>query len=209
MGKTVILIIVDRLSKQGHFIGLGSHFTAPQVADLFVREIVRLHGIPTSLISDRDPIFMSQFWRELSRLQGTKLAMSSAYHPQSDGQMERLNRYLEDYLRSFTAEQPRLWARYLPWAEWHYNTVWHSSIQMTPYQAVFGRVPPTLLDYITGATSVAAVDDLLSDHSHFLSTLKENLQKAQLQMKNQADSKRTDVSFSIGDWVFLKLQPFR
>lgn len=76
------------LAKHGHFIGLGPHFTAPQVAEIFVHEIVHLHNIPISLISDQDPIFMSQFWRELFRLQGIKLSMSSAYHPQSDGKTE-------------------------------------------------------------------------------------------------------------------------
>lgn len=207
-GKTVILVVIDRLSKQGHFIGLGSQFIALQVAEIFIREIVRIHGIPISLISYRDPVFMNQFWRELFRLQGKTLSMSSAYDPQIDGQTERLNRYLEDYLRSFTAEQPCHWFRYLPWAEWHYNTSWNSTIQTTHYDVVFGRPPPTLLDDVAGTTTVTAVDDLLADRSQLLCQLKENLHNAQLPIKNQADSKRTAISFEIGDWVFLRLQPF-
>lgn len=119
---------------------------------------MRLHGVPATLVLDCDPVFMSQFWLELFGLQGTKLSINSAYHPQSDGQTEILNMYLEDYLRSFTTKQPRLWFRYLLWAEWHYNTAWHSTIQMTLYEAVLGRTPPTLLDYMTDNTSVAAVD---------------------------------------------------
>lgn len=121
-GKTVILVVMDRLSKQAHFSAMPSKFTALQVAEIFARDIIRLHGVPVSLVSDRDPLFMSQFWKELFRLQGTQLSMSSAYHPQSDGQTEILNRYLEDYLRCFTSDHPRQWYHLLSWAEWHYNT---------------------------------------------------------------------------------------
>ena len=104
--KTTIVVVVDLLSKHAHFCALSSHFSAIQLADIFVKEITRLHGFPSSIISDRDPIFMSSFWRELFKLQGTMLSMSSSYHPQTDGQTEVLNRYLEDYLWSFTAENP-------------------------------------------------------------------------------------------------------
>lgn len=137
-GKTTVMVVVDRLSKQGHFSALGPTFTAPQVAELLVRDVIKLHGPPAQIISDRDPIFMSKFWRALFTLQGTMLATSSAYHPQTDGQTEVLNRYLEDYLRCFTSDHPRQWTKYLHWAEWHYNSSWHSAIKMTPYEAVFG-----------------------------------------------------------------------
>lgn len=90
-GKTVILVVVDLLTKQAHFSALPTHFTATLVAEVFIRDIVRLHGIPTSLVSDRDPLFLSQFWQELFQLQGTQLSMSSAYHPQTDGKTEILN----------------------------------------------------------------------------------------------------------------------
>lgn len=113
-GKTTILVVVDRLSKLAHFAALGATFTAPQVAETFIREVVKLHGMPAQIVSDRDPVFMSHFWKELFRLQGTLLATSSAYHPQTNGQTEVLNRYLEDYLHCFTSDNPRLWARLLP-----------------------------------------------------------------------------------------------
>lgn len=208
-GKTTILVVVDRLSKNAHFSALGPQSSAPQVASIFVRDIVRLHGFPTSIVSDRDPIFMSAFWKELFRLQGTSLAMSSAYHPQTDGQTEVLNRCLEDYLRCFVANQPRQWLSYLPWAEWHYNTSWHSAIKMTPYEAVYGRAPPSLLDYLTGASSVAQIDDLLTDRTAMIQVLRNNLQQAQQRMRAQADGHRRDVTFQVDDWVFLRLQPYR
>ncbi|GJZ19340.1 ty3-gypsy retrotransposon protein [Tanacetum coccineum] len=180
--KTTILVVVDYLSKHAHFAALGSSFTAVQVASVFVKEIMRLHGPPTTIFSNRDPIFMSSFWQELFRLQGTFLATSSAYHPQTDGQTEVLNRCLEDYLRS---------------------------IRMTPFEAIYGRSPPSLKDYLTGTSPVATLDDLLSTCTHLLDQLKSKLLKAQLRMKNLADMHRTAVEFKEDDWVFVKLQPYR
>lgn len=116
-GKTTILVIVDRLSKHAHFAALGPQFTAPQVAELLVLEVIKIHGIPAQIISDRDPVFMCSFWSELFTLQGTMFAHSSAYHPQTDGQTEVLNRCLEDYLRCFAADNPQSWSRFLSWAE--------------------------------------------------------------------------------------------
>lgn len=112
--KTAILVVVDRLTKHAHFSALSTPFTAPQVAAVFVRDIVRLHGFPSSIIYDRDPIFLSAFWKEIFHLQGTTLAMSSAYHPQTDGQMEVLNRCLENYLRSYVSDRPHEWLQICP-----------------------------------------------------------------------------------------------
>ncbi|MCH96095.1 hypothetical protein A2U01_0017078, partial [Trifolium medium] len=117
-GYEAVLVVVDRLSKYSHFILLKHPYNAKTIAELFVKEIVRLHGIPSSIISDRDPIFMSHFWMELFKLQGTNLKMSSAYHPETDGQTEMINMCLEGYLRCFASEQPKSWSHWLPWAEY-------------------------------------------------------------------------------------------
>lgn len=118
---------------------------------------------------------------------GTRLKMSSAYHPHTDGQTEVLNRYLEQYLRTFTADQPKLWSTYLHWAEYHYHTCYHSAIGMSPFQALYGQQPPTIPTYVSGTTSVQAVDEALTVRDALLQRLKENLTQARNRMKQLAD----------------------
>lgn len=134
---TSIMVVVDRLSKSANMIALSHPYTAKSVASLFITNIVKLHGIPNSIVSDRDPVFISSFWRELWRLSGTKLRMSSAYHPQT----EVVNRWLEQYLRCFVHQRPKQRSSLLPWAEYWYNTTYHASTGTTPFKAVYGRDP--------------------------------------------------------------------
>ena len=117
-GYEVIFVVVDRFNKYGHFLPLKHPYTAKTVADLFVNEIVRLHGYPKSIVSDRDKVFLSGFWKELFRLAGTQLNRSSTYHPQSDGQTKVVNRGVETYLRCFCGERPKEWIQWLHWAEY-------------------------------------------------------------------------------------------
>ncbi|KAL5570094.1 hypothetical protein UlMin_026669 [Ulmus minor] len=192
-GWDAILVVVDRLSKYAHFIGLKHPFSAVSVAGVFVREIVRLHGIPQSIISDRDRIFLSHFWTELFKLQGTTLKRSTAYHPQSDGQTEVVNRCLETYLHCFASGKPRSWARWLAWAEYWYNTSFHSSTRCTPFRALYGRDPPPLIRFERGTASVSLVEQLMEDRDAILDDLRMQLLRAQQRMKLQADQKRHHV----------------
>ena len=136
-GKDTILVVVDRLSKSAHFLALTHSFTAKIVAERFVEGVIKLHGLPKSIISDRDPIFISKFWQEFFQMLGTKLQLSSAYHPQTDGQTEVVNRCVKQCLRSMVHQWPRKWSNYLPWAELSYNTTYHASTGMTPFQALY------------------------------------------------------------------------
>lgn len=124
-GFTTILIVVDRYSKGTHLGVLPPKYSAHKVVSLFLDIVCKLHGFPHNLVSDRDPIFLSSFWRELFCLSDTKLRYSTTYHPESDGQTEVLNRTLEQYLRSFVHDRPTLWYSFLPLAEWSYNTSTH------------------------------------------------------------------------------------
>ncbi|KAL5775263.1 hypothetical protein ACOSP7_012820 [Xanthoceras sorbifolium] len=192
------MVVVDRLSKYCHFIPLRHPFTAVTVAKAFVFNVVKLHGIPQSIVSDRDKIFVSSFWSTLFKLQGTELKMSSRYHPQTDGQTEVVNRILEQYLHCFTADQPTKWIDCL-----------HSTTKMTPFEVVYGTPPPTLLPYVPGTTQVQAVEEYLSNRTTVLKELKRNLTLAQERMKKQADRGRREVQFEVGDFVYLKLHPYR
>ncbi|TYK23171.1 Ty3/gypsy retrotransposon protein [Cucumis melo var. makuwa] len=137
-GWEVILVVVDRLSKYAHFLTLKHPYTAKTVPEVFVKEVVKLHDYPKSIVSDRDKIFLSHFWTEMFRLAGTKLNRSSSYHPQTDGQTKVVNKSVEAYLRCFCGEKPREWSQWLHWAEYWYNTTYHGSIGVTPFQAVYG-----------------------------------------------------------------------
>ena len=123
-----ILVVVDKFSRLAHFIPLSHPFTAFQVAQAFVNNIYKLHGLPAAIVSDRDPIFTSILWKELFRLTHTELRMSTARHPQTDGQSERVNQCLETYLRCFVHACPTKWSQWLPLAEFWYNTSPHSAL---------------------------------------------------------------------------------
>ena len=200
-GNTCVFVIVDRFSKGVHLGMLPSHYTAQSVAQLFMELVGKLHGMPRSIVSDRDPLFVSKFWQALFCLSGTKLRMSSAYHPQTDGQMEVANRIIEQYLRAFVHRKPNSLGCFLLWAEWSYNTSVHSSTGMTPFEVTFGCKPPTFPQYLTGTVKVEAVDDLLSQREVVFTLLHQKLLKAQTHMKVVADGHRRDHEFQVGEWV--------
>lgn len=208
-GKTTIMAVVDRLSKYGHFVPLPATFTALTVAEAFIAHILKLHGPPKSIVTDRDPRFLHGFWQELHRLQGTSLAMSTAYHPQMDSQSEALNKCVEQYLHCYVADSPSDWVSMLPWAEYWYNTSFQTSAGMSPFQALYGRAPPTLARYVIDGSSHELVEQFFLHRDEVLHSLKANLLRAQGRMKKFADQKRTHVTLEAGDWAYVKLQPYK
>ena len=134
--------------------------------------------------------------------------MSTAYHPQSDGQTEVMSRILEQYLRAFVHAQPTNWYRYLTLSEWIYNTSLHSSSGLTPFQIIYGKPPPTLPHYLQGMSSNEAVDSLITSRQEIHQKLQRRFTKTQDTMKRLADAKRRDVTYTIGQWVYVKLRPF-
>lgn len=135
-GFIVIMVVVDRLSKYARFMPLKSDYSSKTLAEAFMHNVVKLHGMPKSIVSDRDKVFTSKFWQHLFQLQGTTLAMSSAYHPQTDGQSEVVNKCLEMYLRCFSFKNPKAWSKALTWAELWYNTALHSSLGMSSFKSL-------------------------------------------------------------------------
>ncbi|KAL4019190.1 hypothetical protein IC575_022834 [Cucumis melo] len=207
-GMNVIMVVVDRLTKYAYFITLKHPFSAKQVALTFIDKIVRRHGIPNSIITDRDKIFLSNFWRELFASMGTLLKRSTAFHPQTDGQTERVNQCLETYLRCFAMSTTQVGSVHTV-AELWYNTTFHASTKTTPFEAVYGRSPPPLLSYEDKKTTNNEVEILLKERDSALSALKENLTLAQNRMKKFLDLKRRELKLKVGEEVYLKLKPYR
>ena len=135
-GKSVILTVVDRFSKYAHFIALSHPYTASSVARTFFDGIVRLHGFPTSIMSDRDPVFTSHMWRDLFKLAGVQLHFSTTFHLQMDGQSEVVNKVLAMYLRCATGDCPRAWVDWLAWVEYCYNTSYHTTLRVLPFDTL-------------------------------------------------------------------------
>ena len=170
--------------------------------------VVKLHGLPKSMVSDRDKIFTSQVWKELFRLFGVQLELSTAYHPQTNGQTERVNQCLEMYLLCSVGDSPKTWHSWLAQAEFWYNSTYHSALGCSPFHALYGHEPfMGILDQVPPTTS-PTVTDFVADHHLHTALLKEHLTRAQSRMKLQADRHQTDCHFQVGDKVLLKLQPY-
>jgi hypothetical protein len=177
------------------------------VARLFFDNIVRYHGVPSSIVSDRDRKFISNFWKELWSCLGTKLNMSSAYHPETDGQTERANRTLEDGLRSYVSIHQDDWDDYLVCAEIAYNNSMNASTNQTPYFMNSGQHPNLALPTsIRTKTSSQSVTELLESMNTAIEHAKASLAEAQQRQKHYADQHRREITFKVGDKVMLSTQ---
>ena len=177
-GKKVIFVVVDRLSKYAHFMALTHPYSATTVAKTFMDSVYKLHGMPATIVSDHDTIFLSQFWKELFALQGVNLHYSTAYHPQSDGQTEVVNRCIEGYLRCMTGDNTSQWCKWLALCEWWYNTNFHTATKTTPYKIQYGFSPPIHTPYFPKDSPLKAVDHYLTIREQMLQIVKQNLTKS-------------------------------
>lgn len=200
-GFSVILVVVDRFTKLAHFIPLKHPFTAQTAAKLMLDIVVKLHGVPKTIVSDRDRVFMSHMWKELFSLLDTKLLVSIAYHPQTDGQTERVNQCLEMYLRCSVQQSPKQWKAWLPLAELWYNSSYHSALGCSPFKALYGYDPNLGVNIPTDQGSIPSVADLIQDRNRHMEMLKVQLAAAQNRMKLFADCQRSDRAFQVGDLV--------
>jgi hypothetical protein len=203
-----ILVMVDSFTKYAHFLALSHPFTAATVAKLFLDQVYRLHGLPSAIISDRDHIFTSKFWSKLFHLADVKLQMSSSYHPQSDGQTERLNQTMETFLRCFANACPSKWSSWLPLAELWYNTSPHSAVGRSLFEALYGYPPRHFGISAVDAVLVPELSDWLRDRHVMTDLIQQHLSRAKECMKRQADKLRSERHFQVGDRVFVKLQPY-
>ena len=201
-GYDAILVVVDRLSKMAHFIPTTASVTALATAKLFVDHIFKLHGLPKSLVSDRDTRFTSKFWQALFHSLGTSLKMSTSFHPQTDGQTERTNRTLISGIRSYVNSLHTNWDSLLPTLEFSYNNTIQRSTTFSPFYLNYGFNPiiPAALPSISFAP---AAHDFLTTLTTTMTAAKQHLLKAQQQQSFQANKHRRHQSFNVGDQVLL------
>ncbi|KAJ9556187.1 hypothetical protein OSB04_010801 [Centaurea solstitialis] len=184
-GHDTIWVIVDRLTKSAHFLEMRETLPMDKLAKLYIKEIVRRHGVPLSIVSDRDSRFTSQFWHGLQEGLGTKLKLSTAYHPQTDGQSERTIQTLEDMLR------------------------FHSSIGMAPFEALYGRKCRTPTCWLEAGEKQFAGPEIIQETADKVKGIRERLKAAQDRQKSYADKKRRPVEFQVGERVMLKVSPWK
>ncbi|KAA0033475.1 pol protein [Cucumis melo var. makuwa] len=208
-GFTVIWVVVDRLTKSAHFIPGKSTYTASKWAQLYMSEIVRLHGVPVSIVSDRDARFTSKFWKGLQTAMGTRLDFSTAFHPQTNGQTERLNQVLEDMLRACALEFPGSWDSHLHLMEFAYNNSYQATIGMAPFEALYGKCCRSPVCWGEVGEQRLMGPELVQSTNEAIQKIRSHMHTAQSRQKSYTDVRRKDLEFEVGDKVFLKVAPMR
>jgi hypothetical protein len=208
-GYDSIWVVVDRLTKAAHFIPVKTTYNSAVLAELYMARIVCLHGVPKKIVSDRGTQFTSHFWQQLHEALGTHLKFSLAYHPQTDGQTERTNQILEDMLRACALQDKIGWDRRLPYAEFSYNNSYHTSLKMSPFQALYGRNCITPLHWDQPRERQVFSPEILLEAEENIRMVRENLKVAQSRKQSYADTRRRDPSFKVGDYVYLKVSHIR
>jgi hypothetical protein len=174
-----VWVIVDRLTKTAHLIPVHTTYNAKKYAKIYLDQIVRLHGIPKTIISDRGAQFAARFWEQLQDALGTKLIRSSAYHPQTDGQTERVNQILEDMLRACVLQYNKNWDKCLSLEEFSYNNIYQSSLRMAPFEALYGNRCRTPLSWSQTGERRIFGPDLVIEAENKVKVIQDNLKAAQ------------------------------
>jgi hypothetical protein len=205
--KVSIWVIVDRLTKTAHFIAVHTTYSVQDYAELYIDQIVRLHGIPKTIVSDRGTQFVARFWEQLHESLGTKLIHSSSYHPQTNGQTERVNQIVEDMLRASIMHFYKSWDKCLSLAEFSYNNSYQASLKMAPFEALYGRRCRTPLNWSEAGEETLFGPDLVKDAEEKVEVIRENLKLAQMRQKSYHDKGTAPRHYEVGDYVYLKVSP--
>ncbi|WVZ97023.1 hypothetical protein U9M48_042590 [Paspalum notatum var. saurae] len=208
-GYDSIWVIIDRFTKSAHFIPVKTIYHAKTYAELYIARIVSLHGVPRTITSDRGSTFVSRFWEQLQAALGTVLIRSSAYHPQTNGQVERVNQILEDMLRACVMTYSTKWDECLPLAEFAYNNSYQKSLGMAPFEALYGRRCRTPLNWFEPGERVTFGPDLVTQAEEQVKVIQENLKIAQSRQKSYADKRRRPLVFKENDHVYLRVSPMK
>ncbi|KAF5801008.1 putative nucleotidyltransferase, Ribonuclease H [Helianthus annuus] len=208
-GNDTIWVIVDRLTKSAHFLPIKETYSSDMLAQLYVDKIVALHGIPVSIISDRDTRYTSHFWKSFQQSLGTRLNFSTAYHPQTDGQSERTIQTLEDMLRACAIDLGGNWDKNLPLIEFSYNNSYHTSIKAAPFEALYGRKCRSPVCWAEVGEVQLSGPEIVFQTTDKIVQIRERLKAARDRQKSYADPKRKDLHFEVGEKVLLKVSPWK
>ncbi|GJY05236.1 putative reverse transcriptase domain-containing protein [Tanacetum coccineum] len=208
-GHDTIWVIMDRLTKSAHFLPMREDYKMDRLARLYLNEIGARHGVPISIISDRDSRFTSRFWQLIQEAFGTRLDMSTAYHPQTDGESERTIQTLEDMLRSCILDFEESWDVHLPLVEYSYNNSYHSSVRCAPFEALYGRKCCSPIMWAEVGEGQLIGPELVQETSEKISQIKDRLKAAHDHQKSYANKRRKPLKFSVGNYVLLKVSPWK
>ncbi|KAI0493363.1 hypothetical protein KFK09_023479 [Dendrobium nobile] len=208
-GHDAIWVVVDRLTKSAHFLPIRQTDSVDRLAQIYVKEIVRLHGVPRVIVSDRDGRFTSRLWKGIQQGLGTKLHFSTAFHPQTDGQSERTIQVLEDLLRLCVLDFSGSWEDHIPLIEFAYNNSFQSSIGMAPYEALYGRKCRTPLTPTSFGDRQALGATFADETAQKIILIRERLKAAQDRQQKYYNQKHRFVEFQVGDFVYVKVSPMK
>ncbi|GJY15730.1 putative reverse transcriptase domain-containing protein [Tanacetum coccineum] len=208
-GQDTIWVIVDRLTKSTHFLPMKETNSMEKLTRQYLKEVVSRHGVLVLIISDQDGKFTSHFWKSLNKALGTQLDMSMAYHPQTDGQSERIIQTLEDMLRSCVIDFGKGWDRHLPLVEFSYNNSYHTSIKAAPFEALYGRKCRSPICWAEVGDAQLTGLKIVHETTEKIIQIKKRIQAAQDRQKSYADRRRKPLEFEVGDKVMLKVSPWK
>ncbi|GJR31408.1 putative reverse transcriptase domain-containing protein [Tanacetum coccineum] len=208
-GQDMIWVIVDRLTKSAHFLPAKENDSMEKLTRQYLKEVVSRHGVPVLIISDRDGRFVSQFWQSLQEAFGTQLDMSTAYHPETDGQSERTIQTLEDMLRACVIDFGKGWDRHLPLIEFSYNNSYHTSIKAAPFEALYGRKCRSPICWAEVGDAQLTGPEIVRETTEKIIQIKHRLQASRDRQKSYADKRRKPLEFQVGDKVMLKVSPWK
>lgn len=208
-GFTKVWVIVDRLTKVAKFVPMKDNWSMEQCGKVYVDQVVRHHGVPSTIVSDRDSRFLSHFWEALQKAFGTDVLKSTAFHPATDGQSERTIQTLEDMLRACALDYPKTWDEMLALIEFSYNNSYHSSIKMAPFEALYGRKCRSPLCWNDISETVTLGPQMIEDTVNQVRYIREKMRAAQDRQKAYADQNRRDSEYQVGEKVLLKVSPMK
>ncbi|WVZ84383.1 hypothetical protein U9M48_031421 [Paspalum notatum var. saurae] len=207
--KNRLVVIIDRFTKSAHFIPVKTTYRVKQYAELYISRMVYLHGVPQTITSDRGSLFVSRFWEQLQTALETNLIHRSAYHPQTSGQVERVNQILEDMLRVCALTYSTKWDECLPLAEFAYSNSYQKSLEIAPFEALYGRRCRTPLKWSELGERVTFGSDLVTQVEEQVKFIHDNLKRAQSRQKSYSDKRRRPLVFEKDDHVYLRVSPMK